>query len=106
MRACIEISRIAIYELWYGVSKSCRATDNSANVEAFRASPPETIAFDNNDRRVGGQIRAQLERAGTPIGKYDTLIAAQAFRRNAILVAANVSEFERVAGLRVEDRTG
>ena len=40
---------------------------------------------------------------GTPIGHYDYLIAAQARRRGATLVTANVREFARVPGLLVAD---
>ena len=79
--------------------------DSNVDDRNLLAGPLETIAFDDDDSRVGGQIRGQLERAGTPIGTYDTLIAAQAVRRNAILVTANVNEFERIPGLRVEDWT-
>jgi tRNA(fMet)-specific endonuclease VapC len=46
-----------------------------------------------------------LERAGTPIGPYDLLIAAQALRSGSTLVTANVREFRRVPGLAVEDWT-
>jgi tRNA(fMet)-specific endonuclease VapC len=41
-----------------------------------------------------------LERAGTPIGPYDILIAAQ-----ALLVTANEREFARVPRLKFEDWT-
>ncbi len=50
-----------------------------------------------------GNIRAELEKAGTPIGHYDYLIAAQARRRAATLVTANFREFARVPGLVVAD---
>jgi tRNA(fMet)-specific endonuclease VapC len=48
-------------------------------------------------------IRFTLERAGTPIGPFDILIAAQARRRGALLVTANGREFGRVPGLRFDD---
>jgi tRNA(fMet)-specific endonuclease VapC len=48
-----------------------------------------------------GDIRADLEKAGTPIGHYDILIAAQARRHGATLVTANAREFARVPGLLV-----
>jgi len=48
-------------------------------------------------------IRATLERAGTPIGNHDLFIAAHARSRGLTLVAHNTREFERVPGLRVED---
>jgi tRNA(fMet)-specific endonuclease VapC len=40
---------------------------------------------------------------GTPIGPYDLLVAAQARRRNALLVTVNGSEFGRVPWLKFED---
>jgi tRNA(fMet)-specific endonuclease VapC len=54
---------------------------------------------------IAGDLRAELERAGTPIGPYDLLIAAQALRSGSTLVTANVREFRRVPGLAVEDWT-
>ncbi len=51
------------------------------------------------------KLRATLEAAGTPIGPYDLLIAAQAFRTGATLVTANLSEFARVRGLAWQDWT-
>lgn len=48
-------------------------------------------------------IRASLERAGTPIGNHDLFIAAHARSRGLTLVTRNTREFERVPGLRVED---
>jgi tRNA(fMet)-specific endonuclease VapC len=50
-----------------------------------------------------GQTRAALERAGTPIGPNDLLIAAHALSLDALVVTDNVREFERVPGLRVEN---
>lgn len=50
-----------------------------------------------------GGIRAELEAAGKPIGGNDLLIAAHARALGAIVVTANVQEFERVRGLKVED---
>jgi tRNA(fMet)-specific endonuclease VapC len=47
--------------------------------------------------------RAQLERAGTPIGSNDLWIAAHALALGCILVTANVREFRRVPGLKVEN---
>ncbi len=48
-------------------------------------------------------IRATLERAGTPIGSHDLLIAAHARSRALTLVTHNLREFQRVPGLKVED---
>jgi tRNA(fMet)-specific endonuclease VapC len=53
-----------------------------------------------------GAIRAQLEAAGTPIGGNDLLIAAHARALDATIVTANVQEFRRVGGVRVENWVG
>jgi tRNA(fMet)-specific endonuclease VapC len=48
-------------------------------------------------------IRHTLERAGTPIGPNDLLIAAHARALGLTLVTDNVREFSRVPGLLVEN---
>jgi tRNA(fMet)-specific endonuclease VapC len=59
--------------------------------------------FEPGDAEEAGDIRAALERSGTPTGPYDILIAAQARRRSAVLITANEREFARVPGLKTED---
>ncbi|MDT8406676.1 MAG: type II toxin-antitoxin system VapC family toxin [Methylococcales bacterium] len=44
-----------------------------------------------------------LKTAGTPIGANDLWIACHALSHNATLVTHNLREFERIAGLRLED---
>jgi len=60
-------------------------------------------AFEREDARAAGAVRAALATAGAEIGPYDVLIAGQALARGAVLVTHNVREFGRVEGLRVED---
>lgn len=48
-------------------------------------------------------IRATLERNGTPIGSHDLFIAAHARSLGMRLVTRNLREFQRVPGLAVED---
>jgi tRNA(fMet)-specific endonuclease VapC len=50
-----------------------------------------------------GQIRAALERRGTPIGVNDLHIAAQARSEGLTLISNNLREFERVDGLLLEN---
>ena len=50
-----------------------------------------------------GEIGAELEAVGTPIGSYDTLIAGHARSRGLIVITGNLREFQGVAGLRAED---
>lgn len=50
-----------------------------------------------------GDIRVSLERAGTPIGPLDLLIAAHARALQLTLLTSNLKDFSRVSNLRVED---
>jgi len=61
------------------------------------------LPFDEPADEHYADIRATLERAGTPIGSHDMLIAAHARSRALTLVTHNLREFQRVPGLTVED---
>ncbi|WP_394353949.1 PIN domain-containing protein [Adhaeribacter swui] len=67
--------------------------------------PLDVKDFDYNATVEYGRIRASLERSGTPIGPLDTLIAAHALSLNSTLVTNNEKEFNRVAGLKIENWT-
>jgi tRNA(fMet)-specific endonuclease VapC len=101
--SAILLSSIVAFELWYGVAKSQRIESNTRRLEAFLAGPLEWVLFDDEDARVAGSIRAELEAAGKPVGAYDVLLAGQARRRGATLVTSNTREFARVPGLKWED---
>jgi tRNA(fMet)-specific endonuclease VapC len=94
---------ITLFELQYGVAKSERRAENEDRLAIFLGAPIAVLPFDADDAREAGEIRAALSKAGTPIGPYDLLIAAQARRRGAVLVTANVREFARVPRLKTED---
>lgn len=97
--ADIVVPVIAFYEMRYGCAKSDRRDQSERLLEVFLASGIRVLAFEPEDARHAGDIRAFLEIRGTPIGPYDVLIAAQARRHGAVLVTVNSREFERVPGL-------
>lgn len=97
------LSSVVAFELWYGAAKSQRKESNTQRLETFFAGPLEVAAFDDEDAREAGTVRAELEAAGTPIGAYDVLLAGQARRRGATLVTSNARGFDRVTGLKWED---
>jgi tRNA(fMet)-specific endonuclease VapC len=99
----LAISSIVLFELWYGAAKSARPERNAMRIADFLAGPIEVLPFEFGDAQEAGDIRAALERAGTPVGPYDVLIDAQARRRDALLVTANGREFGRVPRLRFDD---
>lgn len=100
--ARVAVSSVTHFELWYGVAKSARVEANTERLSVF-LGPLEILPFDEEDARLAGAVRADLERAGRPIGAYDLLLAGQALRHELILVTANTGEFERVRGLRLEN---
>ncbi len=64
--------------------------------------PLAIVEFTSNDAAAYANLRAKLEKAGTPIGPLDALIAAQAVARKLTLVSNNKREFRRVTGLSIE----
>ncbi|ADU15278.1 type II toxin-antitoxin system tRNA(fMet)-specific endonuclease VapC [Asticcacaulis excentricus] len=96
------ISTIVLAEFLHGAEKSDRPAFNRTKVEQF-AARLEVIAFGSEAAAHAADIRASLERRGTPIGVYDVLIAGHARSRGLVVVTGNLSEFSRVEGLRSED---
>lgn len=61
------------------------------------------LAFDTAAARRYGEIRAALERLGTPIGDADMRIAATALSRGLRVVTGNERHFRRVPELETEN---
>jgi tRNA(fMet)-specific endonuclease VapC len=101
----IALPVVALFEMRYGFAKSDRREYNEGLLARFLGLGVEILPFEAEDAAHAGDIRAELESKGTPIGPYDYLIAAQARRRGAALVTLNQREFERVPGLIVVNWT-
>ena len=98
---CLSIVTAA--ELRFGAAKS-GSSRLLARVEAVLARVPVLPLDVPADAEYGG-IRARLEAAGQPIGPNDLLIAAHATAVGATLVTANLGEFQRIPGLKLENWT-
>lgn len=96
------ISTVTLMELIYGAEKSAAPGRNLKEVEGF-AARLDVLDYDSNAAAHSGELRAELARAGQPIGPYDQLIAGHARSRGLILVTNNEKEFARVPGLRIEN---
>lgn len=99
----VFISPIVLLELHFGIEKSAFPDRNRAKLIEFLNSPIEILNFDAPDAIKSGQIRATLEKAGTPIGPNDLQIAGQAVERGLVVVTNNTREFSRISGLKLED---
>jgi tRNA(fMet)-specific endonuclease VapC len=94
-------SIIVACELRYGAAKK-GSVQLSERVESLLESL-EVLPLDKESDRRYAEIRLHLDQRGRPIGPNDLLIAAHALALDLTLVTANVEEFARVPGLRLEN---
>lgn len=98
----ICISSITLAELEYGMKHSSDPGKNERALLRFLV-PLSVLPFGPAAATAYGEIRAYLQRQGTPIGPLDMLIAGHAKAEEMILVTNNVREFARVPGLEIEN---
>lgn len=98
----VVVPAVVVYELRYGLARLPMeaAAPRLQALDAF-LMPLHVLAFDAACAQDAAQIRAQLERSGTPIGAHDLMVAATVRRAGATLVTRNVREFARVDSLSV-----
>lgn len=98
----IVVSAIVLSELELGVSKSDRVEQNRQRLREF-LEPFQIVPYPVSAAKIYGDIRAELEKKGTPIGGNDLLIAAHTLAEDVTLVTNNDREFLRVPNLKVEN---
>src|SRR6056297_1957943 len=91
----IALSAITLSELQHGVSKSENPEQNRVALLEFLV-PFTVLSYEDTAARAYGEIRAHLEKKGTPIGPMDMLIAAHARSHGLTLITNNEQEFRRV----------
>ena len=96
------ISSITLGELHYGAEKSARRVENLTAIAHFVARL-EVLPFADKAAAHYGQVRAELERAGTPCGPHDMQIGGHARSEGLVVVTNNMREFARMPGLRSEN---
>ena len=96
------LSPIVCGELELGFQKGDRLPVRRQTLDFLLDSFPHLV-FDSKVSRIYAEIRADLESKGTPIGRNDTWIAAEALHHNLVLVSDNMGEFARVQGLKLEN---
>jgi tRNA(fMet)-specific endonuclease VapC len=96
------MSSITLAELHYGAEKSARRLENLQAIAHF-AARLEVLPFSPKAAAHFGQMRADVERSGKPVGAFDMLIGAHARAEGLIVVTNNAREFRRLPGVRVEN---
>jgi tRNA(fMet)-specific endonuclease VapC len=97
----VKLCSVVKAELLYGARHSARVEENLGRLARF-FDVFESLPFDDAAAEHYGVVRAQLRRAGTPLGANDLMIAAISLATDLTLVTRNQDEFRRVAGLRLE----
>ncbi len=97
------ISEITVAELKFGAENSKAILKNRKVVEEFISKFTIIPVFTSLD--IFAKEKARLRKAGTPLEDFDLLIGATAVFNNLILVTKNVSHFERIEEIIIEDWT-
>ncbi|MEI6205507.1 MAG: type II toxin-antitoxin system VapC family toxin [Desulfuromonadales bacterium] len=100
------ISVVTVAELLHGVE---RADTESRKIrrQAFVEKVIEMIPlfpFDSGVARIYARIWASLVQRGFTVGAHDLIIAATAISLDYTVITANVRDFEKIDGLRLEVR--
>lgn len=98
----IGIPAVVVYELEYGIAKSTSPNKRLKQLEEI-CSLVEVLPFGPDEAKASADIRASLDKKGTPIGPYDVLIAGTAITRQGILVTNNTKEFKRIPKLKLDN---
>lgn len=100
----VRLCSVVKAELYYGAQKGPRLAANIATLTVFFESLL-SLPFDDAAADIYGEIRADLEKRGLPIGPNDTMIAAIALKHGLTVATHNTDEFRRVRDIQVDDWT-
>lgn len=98
----IGIPTIVLFELEVGIAKSNSPKKRKKQLEEI-TSLIKIIPFGEREATMSANIRADLEKKGTPIGPYDLLIGGTALAHRATLITRNINEFKRIKKLQLEN---
>ena len=96
-------SSVTLGELLYGAHRSSRTAALLERIEETLLPELPILPFDAAAARRYGEIRAELERRGTPIGDADTRVASIALSQRLTVVTGNERHFQQVQGLEIEN---
>jgi len=97
------VSEITIAELKYGIEKSTYKEKNRKTFTKFQTKFGILPIFPALD--IYAKEKARLKTKGKILDDFDLLIGATAIFNNLTLVTKNVSDFDRLEGIKIEDWT-
>ena len=96
-------SAVTVGEMVFGAQRSPRREYLLRQLEELLWPNLRILPFDHDAAKTYGRLRADLERAGTPLAEPDLRIGAIALTRDLTLVTGNTRHFSRISSLRVEN---
>lgn len=97
----VATSVIVSAEVVFGVEQKASPRLEERIAAVF--STLEVLPLEQPADKHYGALRATFKKLGRPIGPNDLFIAAHALTLDATLITANLKEFSRVPGLKIED---
>lgn len=94
---------ITIGEMVYGAYKSERSEYFLEKLDKLLLPNLTILAFDEAAARQYGVLRANLEKAGTPVSEPDLRIASICLVHNLTLITGNTKHFVKVPELKMEN---
>jgi tRNA(fMet)-specific endonuclease VapC len=98
----LAVTTVSIGELTHGVYKSSQLAKNQARLDVL-LSTLTPLPLTEQAARLFGQLKAELEQAGTRLSDLDLQIASIALERSSPLVTHNQRHFNRIPYLVLED---
>ena len=95
------VSEITIAELKFGAENSEHQEKNRKTVDLFLSKFTIIPIFNSLD--VYAKEKTRLRKKGLPLDDFDLLIGATAISNNLTLVTRNLSDFERLKGIDLEN---
>ena len=95
----IHASVITLFELRFGSMLRDDATNFWQKIETDILPLVRWLDVDRSVANKAGDIAANLQRLGTPIGVNDCIIGGTALVHNLVLVSRNVRHFEKITNL-------
>jgi tRNA(fMet)-specific endonuclease VapC len=97
------VSEITIAELKYGIAKSTKKEMNQHVLDTFQSKIEVLPIFPALD--IYAIEKARLKTKGKMLDDFDLLIGSTAIFNNLTLVTKNISDFNRLDGIVIEDWT-
>ncbi len=97
------VSEITIAELKYGIAKSTNKEKNKQTLETLQSKIEILPIFPALD--IYATEKARLKVKGKILDDFDLLIGATAIANSLVLVTRNISDFNRLEGIIIEDWT-